>query len=81
MSTAGKGADWMRETLAKYSDFRDEKSVIEHLLIENGHVPCFLPKCHPDLNPIESVGSIKALHQSTLQVFFAVPSQEYSPHL
>ena len=55
VSTAGKGADWMRETLAKYSDFRDEKSMIEHLLIEKGHVPCFLPKFHPELNPIERV--------------------------
>ena len=25
VSTAGKGADWMRETLSKPSDFRDEK--------------------------------------------------------
>ena len=41
VSTAGKGADWWRETLAKHSDFRDEKSMIEHFLIEKGHVPCF----------------------------------------
>ena len=34
VSTAGKGADWMRETLAKHSDFRDEKSMIEHMLME-----------------------------------------------
>ena len=27
VSTVGKGADWMRETLAKHSDFRDEKSM------------------------------------------------------
>ena len=30
VSTAGRGADWMRETLTKHSDFRDEKSMIEH---------------------------------------------------
>ena len=45
----------MRETLAKHSDFRDEKSMIEHMLLEKGHVPCFLPKFHPELNPIERV--------------------------
>ena len=55
VSTAGRGADWMRETLAKHSDFRDEKSMIEHVLVEKGHVPCFLPKFHPELNPIERV--------------------------
>ena len=43
VSTAGRKADWMRETLAKHSDFRDEKCMIEHILIEKGHVPCFLP--------------------------------------
>ena len=31
VSTAGKSADWMRETLAKHSDFRDEKSMIEQM--------------------------------------------------
>ena len=41
VSTAG-GADWMCETLAKHL----KKSMIEH---EKGHVPCFLPKFHPEL--------------------------------
>ena len=50
-----KKADWMRETLAKHSNFRDEKSMIERMLIERGHIPCFLPKFHPELNPIERV--------------------------
>ena len=64
VSTAEKGADWMRETLAKHSDFRDEKSMIEHSLIEKGHVPCFLPKFHPEINPIQRVWA--QLHQGTL---------------
>ena len=55
VSTAGKTADWMHETLGQHSDFRDEKSMIEHMLIEKGHIPCFLPKFHPELNPIERV--------------------------
>ena len=81
VSTAGRKADWMRETLDKYSDFRDEKCMIEHIVIGKGHVPCFLPKFHPELNPIESVGSVKALYQSTLQIFSPIPTQEHSPCL
>ena len=33
ISTEGKNADWMRETLAEHSVFRDEKSTIERMLI------------------------------------------------
>ncbi len=50
-----KGADWIRETLAEHADFRNEKSMIEQILTERGHIPCFLPKFHPELNPIERV--------------------------
>ena len=55
VSTAGKTGDWMRQTLGQHSDFRDEKSMIEQMLIEKAHIPCFLPKFHPELNPIERV--------------------------
>ena len=55
VSTVGKTAEWMRTTLAEHSDFRDEKSMVERMLIEKGHIPCFLPKFHPELNPIERV--------------------------
>jgi len=36
-------------------NFKDEKSLIEHYLTERGHIPVFLPKFHPELNPIERV--------------------------
>ena len=58
ISTAGKTGDWMRKTLCKHSDFRDEKSMIEHMLIEKSHILCFLPKFHPELNPIERVWAL-----------------------
>ncbi len=48
-------ADDMRTVLAKHPDFRDEKSLIEIMLGKNGHIPVFLPKFHPELNPIERV--------------------------
>ena len=56
LSTAGKGGDWMRETLSKHSDFRDEKSMIEHLLIEKGHVPSFLPSFIQSLTQLRECG-------------------------
>ena len=45
----------MRETLAEHFDFRDETSMVERMLIDKAHIPCFLPKFHPELNPIERV--------------------------
>jgi len=42
-------ADKMRETLGEMNDFKNEKSLIEHLLIRKGHIPVFLPKFHPEL--------------------------------
>ena len=42
VSTAGKRANWMRETLAKHFDFRNEKSMIEHLLIRERTCPFLL---------------------------------------
>ena len=55
VSTVGKGADWMRETLAKQSDFRDKKSMVERMFVKRAHLPSFLPKFDPELNPIERV--------------------------
>ena len=45
----------------KHSNFRDEKCMIERMLIERGHVPCFLPKFHPELNLIERVLALQHL--------------------
>ena len=55
VSTEGKGGDWMRKQLAEFGDFMNKKSMIERMLIEKGHIPCFLPKFHPELNPIERI--------------------------
>ena len=59
ISTLVKEANWMRETLAEHADFRDEKSMIERMLVEHGHIPCFLPKFHPELNRL---GTVEAFH-------------------
>lgn len=55
------------------------RSVTKQLLMKRGHVPCLLPKFHPELNPIERVGSVKALNQGTLRIFSPIPSQRHSP--
>ncbi|KAI8852553.1 hypothetical protein BC829DRAFT_360519, partial [Chytridium lagenaria] len=36
-------------------DFQDEKLRIVHLLEDRGHMVLFLPKFHPELNPIEVI--------------------------
>ena len=51
-----EGKDWMRETLADHADFMDEKSMIEQMLVERGHIPCFV---YPELNRL---GIVEALH-------------------
>ena len=55
VDTTGMTAEKMRATLASMEDFKLEKSLIEHFLIKGGHIPAFLPKFHPELNPIERV--------------------------
>ena len=42
VSTARKTGDWMRKTLGEHSDFRDEKSMLEQMLIEKAHIPFFV---------------------------------------
>ena len=55
IDTSHMGADQMRKTLATMDDFKNEKSLVEHFLQEKGHITVFLPKFHPELNPIERV--------------------------
>ena len=43
----------MRAELASHTDFKEEKTKIEHFLNDVGHVYIFLPKFHCELNPIE----------------------------
>ena len=43
----------MRKEISTHSDFRDEKTKLEHFLNNRGHVCIMLPKFHCELNPIE----------------------------
>lgn len=47
--------DRMREVLGSHPDFRDEKLMLERLLVEKGHIMYYLPKFHCELNPTERV--------------------------
>ncbi len=55
VSTEGKNKEWMKSTLSQHIDFRYERCEIEKILLREGHIPTFLPKFHPELNPIERV--------------------------
>ena len=55
VDTSRMKAEDMRATLAEMDDFKNEKSLIEHYLVGRRHIPVFLPKFHPQLNPIERV--------------------------
>ena len=52
VATEGRNGEWMRKMLGEFDDFKNETSMIERMLIEKR---CFLPKFHPELNPIERV--------------------------
>ena len=45
----------MRIILANHTDFSNEKTVVEHFLLDRGHLVRFIPKFHCELNPIERV--------------------------
>lgn len=49
------GEKWWLDVWIRHSDSKEERFTIEHMLVERGQVPYFLPKCHPELNPIERV--------------------------
>ena len=45
----------MREILKNHDDFRNEKPKVITFLASKGHTALFLPKFHPEINPIERV--------------------------
>ena len=55
IDTKGWTAKEMRAELALHEDFRNEKTVVEKVVEERGHICIFIPKFHCELNPIERV--------------------------
>ena len=51
--TTGMNKQDMQAELASHSDFKDERTMIEHFLHGKGQGCIFLPKFHCELNPIE----------------------------
>ena len=45
----------MARLMSKQDDFRSQKSQLEEMITERGHLCIFLPKFHCELNPIEMV--------------------------
>ena len=57
INTRKMNADDMRVVLSNHEDFRTEKTIVEHYLVNRGHLVHFIPKFHCELiiNPIERV--------------------------
>ena len=56
IDTKGINGDQMHEILGSHKYFTNKKSFTERYLgEEKKHKVYFLPKCHPELNPIERV--------------------------
>ena len=53
IDTNGMRAPDMRLVLGAHTDFKYEKTALEHFMQERGHQAIFLPKFHCELNPIE----------------------------
>ena len=52
IDTKGLNATKMRDILSKHHDFTNQKTIIEELVEQRGHICIFFPKFH-ELNPIE----------------------------
>lgn len=58
-------ADDMRVILSNHTDFQEEKAKVITFLESKGYKAYFLPKFHPELNPIERVwGQAKSFSKS-----------------
>ena len=58
INTSTLTGPYMRIILANHTDFSNEKTVVEHFLLDRGHFVRFIPKFHCELNPIERVWTI-----------------------
>ena len=62
----------MRLVLGAHTDFKYEKTALEHFMQERGHRAIFLPKFHCELNPIERVwGEAKRYSRAHCDYSFA----------
>ena len=60
VNTLGMKKNDMVRELNKFDDFKNERSKVERFLRRFGHTVIFLPKFHPELNPIERIwGRVK----------------------
>jgi len=48
----------LKKVLASHEDFLNEKTLLEQLIESRGHLVRYLPKFHPELNPIENVWAV-----------------------
>ena len=72
----------MRLVLGAHTDFKYEKTALEHFMQERGHRAIFLPKFHCELNSIERVwGEAKRYSQAHCNYSFASLERTIIPTL
>ena len=73
INTDTLNGDQMRVILSNHDDFKNEKPRVIRFLEEKGHTALFLPKFHPELNPIERVWG-QAKRYSKAHCNYSLPS-------
>ena len=82
IDTKGMNGDQKCEILGSHEDFTNEKSLIEKFLgEEKKHIVYFLPKFHPQLNPIERVWAQSKNIQELIANTVCPPSEKSSAQL
>ena len=68
INTSSLTGPQMKKFLSNHEDFKNEKPKVITYLSQRGHTALFLPKFHPELNPIERVnlGTSQTIFKGTL---------------
>ena len=67
VDVGGMKKDEMVSILSEHPDFKEQKTILEELIGEKGHVCLYCPKYHCELNPIECCWChAKKTHQEVL---------------
>ena len=69
----------MRAILKNHPDFWDEKPLVIQYLESKNHKALFLPKFHPEINPIERVWAPKQEKCTIAYCKYSLPSLPFNP--
>ena len=75
-NTAGKNPEWMHKKLASHHNIKHEMNLIEHLLRQKGYICVFLPKFHPEINPMRGYGLNLRGSQKGIAIHTTITAEE-----